>query len=258
MSDITVRENTSVDVQRNNSPMGFENFDTDIVIVPRAKVMQGLSPELQEDDCDFRMGDIIHSLLLEKLPETFVPITMWNSRTMFVPRSNDKKKAFWDAIGLPESDTMWVCRSLNGKTPDTEVLGFANCGDCPYNKFGWDGNPDTPPLCTHTINCLAVFDGQDMPVVIQFANTNFKNGRKFASMALYGGGAIFSKKYKITSKKEQNEQGVYYTTPVKPAGKPSTEEIALAKKLYEQFSGVAIEVEEENFATDEFEATTDY
>lgn len=249
MTDIVKRENNSIIANNAGAPMGFEDFDNDIVIVPRAKVMQGLSPELQDEDCNFRMGDLIHSLLLEKLPDKFVPIRFWQSRTMFVPRSD--KKEFFEKIGVEEVDTMFVCRSLDGRIPQNAPFNWSNCSDCIYKDFGWDGNTDTPPLCTHNINCLALFEGHELPVVLQFSNTNFKYGRRFASMARYSGGAAFTKKYKITPKREQNEKGVFFTTPVKPAGKPTDEEFVLAKAMYEQFSGVTVEVEEDNSVMEE-------
>jgi len=242
MSDIVKTNNALINPEF-NKPLGFENLDDDIVIVPRVKIMQATSPELQDEDNDFRMGDIIHSLLLEKLPEKFIPISIFGTRTMFVPR-NDKKE-FFEAIGLSETDTMFVCRSLDGSNPEKDVFNCVNCKNCIFNKFGWNGKEDTPPLCTHTINVLALFDGQEMPVVIPFANTNFTNGRKFVSMAKYSGGACFTKKYKICTKKVQNDKGIYYVTPVKPAGKPTKEELMLASQLYQQFSGVTIEVEQD-------------
>ena len=70
-------------------------------------------------------------------------------------------------------------------------------------------------------------------------------------MALYAGGDIYTRKYKLTSVKEQNDKGVFFTTPVKPAGKPTDEELAKAKMLFSQFSGVDVAVEEETSATAE-------
>ena len=203
---------------------GFEKVDLQSVTMPRAKVMQGLSPELQDEDYNFKMGDIIHGLLMEKLPEKFIPITIWDSRTMFVPRNPADKKQFFETLGIDEIDTMFVCRSLDGRVPENSPFGCTSCSECKYSKFGWDGNPSTPPLCTATINVLALFEGYEMPVVIQFANTNYKYGRRFRDMALFSGGDLFSRKYKIKSKKEQNDMGTFFTTPVKPAGKPTEEE----------------------------------
>ena len=246
--DIVERKNREVAKQGGfGVGRGFEKVDMESVSMPRIKVMQGLSPELQDEDYNFKMGDIVHGLLMEKMPEKFIPLSIWSSRTLFVPRRNEDKKKFFETVGLEETESMFVCRSLDGKNLDERFnpFGYKTCAECMFKDFEWDGNSDTPPLCTHTINVLALFEDFEMPAVIQFANTNFKYGKKFRELAMFSGGDLFSKMYKLTSKKEQNDQGVFYVTPVKPAGK--VEDADLFKKaedLYSQFSGVSIEVED--------------
>ena len=243
-----VKQDNNVMKQGGVAGRGFENVDMEQISMPRVKIMQGLSPELQDEDYEFKMGDLVHGLLMEKLPEVFVPISIWDSRTMFVPRNTADKKKFFEDIKLPETDTMIVCRSLNGKNLDATFNAFNNssCKDCKFKGFGWDGNPDTKPLCTHTINILALFEGQDMPVVIQFSNTNFKYGKRFRDSAFFSGGDLFSKMYKIKSKKEQNDMGTFFTTPVKPFGKVTEEEtIKKVFDMYKLYSRVDIEVEDE-------------
>ena len=222
---------------------GFENVDMSTVTMPRAKVMQGLSPELQDGDYDFRQGDIIHGLLMEKLPEKFIPISLWDSNTLFLPRDTSKHKEFFEALGIEPVDNLIICKSLDAKVTQMSAMNYKSCNNCPYKEFGWDGNPNTPPLCDKTINVLALFEGMDMPVVIMFYGTNYKYGRRFRDLALFSGGDLFSKKYKITSVKESNDKGTYFVTPVKPAGKATEEEIALAEEMYTRFANVRIDVD---------------
>jgi hypothetical protein len=244
MTDLIKRESTALSTGGNKAiGYGFENIDMTTVSMPRAKVMQGLSPELQDPDYNFKQGDIIHGLLMEKLSDTFIPIMFWDSKVMFVPRNASDKKEFFETLGIEPTENMFVCKASDGRFPEMSLIGKTSCADCIYAKFGWDGDPSTPPLCTNSINALALFDGQEMPVVVQFSNTNYKYGRKFRDMAVFSGGAAFSKKYKITSKLEQNEQGRFYTTPVKPAGKTTPEEYDKAFEMYKQFSGVRIDVD---------------
>lgn len=203
---------------------GFEGVDLTKVSMPRIKVMQGLSPELEDEDYNFKQGDIIHGLLMEKMPENFVPIKFFATRIKFGPRAEG---------GAIE------CRSHDGRISHD---GLILCAQCPYSK--WDESTNTPPECTLTINVLALFEGHEMPVAIPFANTNYKYGKKFMDMALFsGGGDAWNRKYKITSKREKNEKGSYFTTPIKPAGMSSPEERALAALMYRQFAGAAIEVQ---------------
>lgn len=227
--DLVKQENTALAKQQAGGiGRGFERLDMESVSMPRVKVMQGLSPELQDEDYDFRQGDIIHGLLMEKMPEKFIPLMIWDSRIKFIPR---------DEGGGIE------CRSYDAKSGMAEGASSARpCSSCPYAH--WDG--DTPPECTLTVNVLALFEGYTMPVVIQFANTSWKYGNKFKQMAVFSGGDIFGKKYKLVSKKETNPKGVFYTLQVKPAGLPTEEEYKLAEALYKQFNGVRIETQQED------------
>jgi len=215
---------------------GFEKVNLEKVIMPRVKLMQALSPELQDEDYDFKAGDFIHGLLMEKLPSKFIPISAWDAQTLFKPRE--------EGGGI-------LCRSLDGNIGIDAITGESKpCNSCPMAQ--WHG--ETPPQCTQSINVLALFEGYDLPVVITFANTSYKYGRRFRDMALFSGGDIFSRKYKLVSKQERNPKGVFYTMRVKPAGKPTEEELALAEKLYNRFAKVTIEVEQEPDDVEETEA----
>lgn len=222
------------------SVAGFEGVDMERISMPRVKVMQGLSPELADEDYNFRQGDIIHALLMEKVPEKFIPVKFWDSRILFVPRNDEKQAILFERVrelfGADVSDVgIIICRADDSKTGNR----FGNCKECPLGQW----HEDEPPLCTQTMNALALFEGQDMPVVVPFANTSYKYGRKFVEMALFSGGASYTRKYKLVSKREQNEKGVFFTMQAKPAGLPTDEEKALAMAMYQQFSGRVIETE---------------
>jgi hypothetical protein len=211
-----------------NQVRGFERIDLREVSMPRVKVMQGLSPELEDEDYDFRPGDIIHGLLMEKLPEKFIPLQVWDSRIMFSPRD--------------EGSTI-LCRADDGKHGFSEgAVKPKPCNICPYGQ--WDGN--NPPACTLTVNVLALFEGYDMPVVIQFANTSWKYGNRFKQMAVFSGGDIFSRKYKLKSKRESNDKGTYYVIQAKPAGLPTEEEYKRAEELYNKFLNVTVVTDAED------------
>jgi len=224
-----------------NQMRGFERIDLREVSMPRVKVMQALSPELEDEEYGFRPGDIIHGALMEKLPENFIPLLIWDSRILFSSREEGSKI---------------LCRANDGKHGYSEGLDTPKlCSCCPYGQ--WNG--DNPPECTLTINVLALFEGYDMPVVIQFANTSWKYGNRFKQMALFSGGDIFSRKYKLKSKKESNEKGTYYVIQVKPAGLPTEEEYKKAEALYERFLNVTVvtDVEDERDVI-EAQAETEY
>ena len=69
---------------------GFEGgVDREDLIIPRAKLMQALSPELTEGLEGIKVGSVINSLTKEVLPQEFIPIFMFKNYIRFNPRSKD-------------------------------------------------------------------------------------------------------------------------------------------------------------------------
>lgn len=249
MTELIKKDETAL-TQNTGVGRGFERVDMETVSMPTAKLLQSNSPEVSDDDYDFRAGYIIHSLLMEKLPETFIPLSISNSNILFVPRNDADKAAFKAKFNLSDDDinnNNVICRARDGKVGDT----YGNCAACGLNKF--QGNEK--PWCTGTINVLAVFEGCELPVVIQFANTSFKHGRKFRDMALFAGGDLFKRKYKLVTKKESKSGNSWFEVSVKPAGMPLPEEFTQAEALYNRFAQVNIEFETHN---DEAEQVSEY
>jgi len=249
MSDIVERKNNEVMDNQAGIPLGMENANLETVTMPTAKLLQASSPEVTEEefeDYGFRAGKIIHSLLLEELPEKFIPIMVADDNTCFVPRNDADKQALKvkvkDKFGVELTEdelqnNMFICRARDGRNGDR----FGKCSQCRLNKF--DNVTGEKPFCTSNINVLALFEGQEMPVVIRFANTSYKHGNKFKSLVLYSGGAVFSRKYKLVPIKKSSNGNTWYEMTVKPAGKPTDEELGKAKALYKRYADAHIEVE---------------
>lgn len=231
MSNITKQENAELAMMEGIT--GLEEVDNTMMVMPRAKLLQQTSPEVLDGVEGAKAGAILNTLFGEVVNPVFAPLKVWTTRTMFVPR-NDAGK-FWETTGLEEQDTPFVCRAkVNQPDPVLNPFNHKSCANCKYKDFGWDGQPDTKPLCTHTLNVLALFEGQETPLAFQFFNTNLKYGRRFASMLRMLPMGMYSRKFELTAKQERNNFGVYYTTPVRPAGKAEGEFLSMAKALFMQ------------------------
>ncbi len=69
---------------------GFEGgVDQEDLIIPRAKLIQALSPELAEGVEGIKIGSIINSLTKEILAQDFIPIFTFKNFIRFNPRSKD-------------------------------------------------------------------------------------------------------------------------------------------------------------------------
>lgn len=229
---------------------GFENVDLESVTMPIAKVLQPISKEVADEayaGYGFRAGMIIHSLLLEKLPDTFVPIILKEDKICFVPKQdaqkNELKQRVRDRFGIELTDddmkSAFVCRSADNATGSQ----FGNCTNCGLCEF--DGVK--APLCNKNINVLALFEGMDLPVVIRFSSTSHKHGRAFKNLAFFAGGDLFGRKYKLVAEKKTDKGNTWYEIKTQPAGKldPESDYFKTAEGMYNMFKGRMIEVVED-------------
>ena len=157
----TIKSNVpAVNVPKRGLEEGVENED---VMIPRASLLQSLSPEIIEDThkhLNLKVGQIINSLTKEVLPDTFIPIIRFVTWVRFNPRNKEDKNfdPTYDA-----GATIWRSNDPH----DERVLR--------EGKFGPNGEK---PLATKFVNFLCYFPGVEMPIVISFSKTSFKAGKQ--------------------------------------------------------------------------------
>jgi len=213
---------------------GFENGITqEDLIIPRAKLIQALSPEITEG-LGVKPGAIINSLTKEVLPDEFIPVFMFKNYIRFNPRS--KADPNFDSAYEPGA-VVW--KSTDPEDPKVVV----------ETRFGPNGEK---PIATTFLNFFSCFPGVPMPVIVSFSKTSYKAGRQLLSLAKFCSGDMFSRKYRLASQMETNDIATYAVFKVAPAGAATPEEYKLCERLWNDFSEKAkdIHVHEEG-ATDE-------
>lgn len=237
---------------------GFENVNTSDITMPRAKLLQSNSPEVSDRDYEFRAGDIIHSLLMEKVPEKFIALNIFNSNIFFVPREDAARASVKMQLNLSDEDMAGaiICRAADGITGDR----YGHCSSCGKCKFV--GNEK--PLCMQTINVLAVPVDEDgnlqMPVVLQFSSTSYKHGKKFRDTAFYSslGGDLFDRVYKLEATESQANGNRWFEMKVKPAGLVPEELKSSVLALYNSFAGKNIVVDADEASDTNASSDIDY
>lgn len=207
---------------------GFEEqTEKEDLILPRATLLQALSPLVVDGSEGCRPGVIINNVTQEVLPEVFVPIFKWTEYIKFNPRDNkaDEFDPAFEAGGL-----IWKTT-----TPTAEQL--AEC------KFGEAGEK---PTALKTMNFLCYFVGVNMPLVLSFAKTSFKAGKLLLSLAQFSGGDMFSQKYALKSKQVEKSGTKYFIYEVRKLSKANKEEFAIAEGWYDNFRGKEIKTHDEN------------
>ena len=200
--------------------MGFESeITTDDLILPRAKLFQGLPIETEQFP-EGKGGQILNNLTAEQLPDEFIPVFVTIEWMKFNPR-NSKDEGF---------DPTHEPGALIWKTADKNAPEVAN---------------DPESWRYKCLVFLTYFPGVSMPLVLTFSKTSFAAGKKLLSLAQFSGGNMFSRKYRLTSKKEEKEGNIYYVMQVAPAGVASAEEQQIALDWYKSFRGKTLKAHDD-------------
>lgn len=233
MTDLVKKVNDHLATTRQPSkPRGLENStEMKDLIIPRAKKIEAMSPEMQDTELlksGVHPGVIINSITKEILPEKFIPVSYFKQWIRF----NANK----------EGDRGWV----DGYGPRDVIYNTQDKDDIRLAADAvWDG--DLPPVTTTFLCFLALFEGEECPVIVSFGGTNFKTGKVLLSLATFKGGDLFSNKYKLTTKKKTNERGSYYVFDVSYCGKAESDEYAKAETIYQSFRPQEAKIHDDNF-----------
>jgi len=203
----------------NKPQRGFEEgIEQKDLILPRATLIQALSPEMTNDELDVKVGQIIHSITKEKLPEEFIPIFKFKNYIKFNPRKKDDPNFIQ---GIEPGAIIWRTNDSN----DPRVVK--------ENVWGDDGQA---PTVTEFMNSFSYFTGVAAPVVISFSKTSYKTGKQLLNLAKFTGEDMFSRKYRLSSVIESNQMGTYAVFKVSAAGKVDAETFKLCEHLWKEYS----------------------
>jgi hypothetical protein len=226
----TGSENLPAFLQDAGTGRGQEKIEANDLQMPRIKLLQPLSPEAE--DGDNQAGDMLNSLTHENYGKelTFIPIVHFKSRIYWKPRE--------EGGGI-------LCSSMDAQRPNKTEYA-KSCGEC--DKKNWDNETKTAPECVIYYNFIVIPEGTNVPVALSMEKTKLKAAKKLISLAKYAGGNLdmFAKKYKITTKKEKNDRGSWFTYVVDPVGYVTEAEYKGAEAAYESLKGIAIPIDQEN------------
>lgn len=143
---------------------GRENIESEDLLLPQLKVLQGTSDEVSQEMDGAKPGIFWHTAALEPIepPVRVLAFHQFYSRAL-LPNEKD-----------PGYQGLEQCISRDAQ--QGSVYGL--CAACPHKEWrGDDGKK--PPLCSKSINfaVMTVYG----PAIIRFAKTSFKAGRNLLS-----------------------------------------------------------------------------
>lgn len=239
---------------RNDADMGKEAIGQEDIQIPRLKLMQGLSPELQEYN-ELRAGDFFHPAAEFIFNEPFRAVVVHMDRRYILWRPRDSGGGILaradDGIHWsPSQGTFDV--TLDKKdggvqvkwtlAPTVAQSGLANWGTM---------NPadsNSPPAATLMYNYLLAFPEEPdlMPAVLSFQRTSIKVGRNFNTKIKTIRTPIFGTVWEFGSKEETNARGQkFFNIDVKGAGVvEDASQYEMYKAMHLQFAHAGISIKD--------------
>lgn len=218
--EVAVQEENTSMMATQEAPMGFEDEDSDDMIIPRIKVIQALSPERKEKIAD--EGDIINSLTKERLNgKKFIPVFKFNNNIWWKDRN--------DGGGMQ-------CSSRDGKQGQSSDGTCLLCAFCKKNEFdNTKQGRDAAPKCTKYINYFGFFEGERMPIILSFARTNYNEGKKLYSLAKVTMQNMWNYSYVLQEKLMSKGGNDWYILTTTPGVQTTEEDREFALSLYKSF-----------------------
>lgn len=204
---------------QNEAPLGYEDEDDGDLIIPRVKVVQLMSPEFKNKEAD--EGDIINSLTKEKLNgKKFIPVFKFTNVILWKDRSEGGGIA-----AISRDNKMMIPSDGSAPYPVGRLADFDN------TKQGKDAIP------THVryMNFFGFFEGEQAPIILSFAKTNYAEGKKLYSLAKVTMQNMWNNGYYLESKKKSKNGNEWHIINPVVGGPTSEEDRAFGFMLYQQF-----------------------
>jgi hypothetical protein len=229
---------------------GTEDVGADAIEIPRIKLLQALSPELEEyEDLGLRPGEWWHNVAEQTLGREvkFIPCYVTRSYILFKPResgggilarSNDG--VHWDnpdaEFEIQLKDGTQVTWSTEKDVPSSGLTmwGSSNPKD-----------PQSQPAATAMINvvCMLPNDLGLSPCVLSFQRSGFKIGKRFVGQLKISRIPSFGRLFNLFSQKVDGPSGPYLEPRTRAIGLVEDQDLfENCRQAYELFKQRGVQV----------------
>ena len=237
---------------RSDADLGKENIGKEDIEIPRLKLMQGLSPELQEYE-GLRAGNFFHpaSEFIFDAPFRAVPVFMDKRYILWRPRDAGGGILARADDGMHWSPSQGSFTVQLDKKDGGETVTWTlakTVQESGLNVWGTlnPNDPNSPPAATEMYNFLLAFPDEPdlMPAVLSFQRSSIKIGRRFNTKLKTVRAPIFGTVWEFRATEDSNNRGQsFFNIDVHGAGLIEDEAQYLQyRAMYETFSarGLAI------------------
>jgi len=206
---------------RRQQARGLAPIDSEDRMIPRLKIMQPLSPEVDEGIA--KSGDFLNSIAKKSYGREIqiIPIIWWKSRINWAPR---------------EDGGEILCQARDA------VHGTVNgaCADCDMSKW----HDKEAPVCTAIINILMLVNAAEL-IACSFMKTSYTTGKQLINLFNYKGVDIFNFQYTLYLQQEENAKGKFWVVKYKDLNTAIPDELyKQCSEFYTNFSNLREKVQE--------------
>lgn len=239
---------------RQDADIGKEAIKSEDIEIPRLKLIQGLSPELQDYN-ELRPGNFFHPAAEMIFDEPFRAVPIFMDRRYILWRPRDQgggvlaradDGVHWSpaegefTVTLDKKDGGGQVTWKLAKT--VQQSGLANWGTMNPS------DPNSPPAATLMFNYLLAFPDHPevMPAILTFQRTSIKSGRKFNTKIKTVRTPLFGTVYEFSSFVDHNSRSQeFHNIAVKGAGLVEDEGLYNQyKALHQQFANVGFSIKD--------------
>lgn len=229
---------------------GAEDLGSDAIEIPRIKLLQKISPELDDNE-DLRAGQWFHTVSEDELGDElrFVPCYLTRAFILFRPRKDGGgvlARAI-DGVNWDASDTEFEVKLDNGKTVKWNT--GKNVKSSGLDAWG-SSDPDdaqSQPAATAMINvaCMLPDFPELSPCVLTFQRSGFKVGKKLAGNLRTSRLPSFGRYFMLSSVKAESDAGPYLMPRCKADGVIEDRGyFEQCKEAYENFKRMGLHVKD--------------
>lgn len=252
--NVTKVENTGLPAYLDAGTAHYEfgNIDQSDLIIPRLKLLQALSPEIQDFE-NARPGNFWHSVASEALGKEvhIIPILLRKSYILWAPRGDDRgilaranDAVHWDPPNMEfrvrpkgsSGEVVW-------KTADTvEKSKLAEFGT------SIPGDPKSPPAASLTYNIMVLIAGREDlgPCLLLNTRSAVKPAKDLISKVTARRGIPqFAQKYKMVVKEDKGPQGPFFNYGYVADGFASEAEFKIGKDFFDHYKDASFRASDE-------------
>lgn len=225
---------------------GLEGLDSNDIIIPRIKLLQGLSPELETFE-EAKLGEFWLNVIDFSIGSSFDFTPILNrKRYMLMPPLVDGQKGVFaradDGKTWRPASGEWSVKLKGVRNPVTWKITDADVRKSGLAEFGTENpeDPDSHPAATLFYDFLVlVHDVPEIqtPVLMSMARSSAKKGKDLQGKIMFGNAHMNARRFRATSFDDNNGDNKFKNWQFQASGFVPEDVFLQAQGLNEEFRG---------------------